>query len=364
MEGPLSAEPGPLLQQTQRTGHSGNSCTRSSRGPTDQPNNNNTSNPLKYKKKRRRRRQSRKSDGSGKSNGRSSLDSSGGGGPSSRTSPTGRAKVPRSRAPATPARPLLRPVGTAVPRAPENSTTFIMDDHENSNLFYNFRNGDFSTPHWAKPTPLNSDDEEAAPSYSTPARPASEAAPAPSRRAKALGAVTPTYSAPGTPTHNTSWYPFNAEDFESAYQTAREDRLMAGSHTDLRHAISKLEARAAVLHDALSSSPSHILQKLQSQLLQLQEENRSLRVMANRRPRQQSTDRGSSSSSSSDSDSDSDSSDCSESDCDTCQARRSRADLREEEKENTCPREPNTCVEGEVTTSTTDGPHTEGGVLL
>ena len=34
--------------------------------------------------------------------------------------------------------PLLRPAGTQVPRAPENSTQFIMDDHENSTLFLNF----------------------------------------------------------------------------------------------------------------------------------------------------------------------------------------------------------------------------------
>ncbi|CAL4231864.1 unnamed protein product [Meganyctiphanes norvegica] len=348
----LSAEP-PLLQQSHHTApRSGNACSHSRTGD-DQPNNNN---PLKYKKKRRRRRQSRKGKGSDaptKPNGRSSLDSSGGGGPARPSPRESHRRNKSARTPSTPARPpmpLLRPVGSAVPRAPENSTTFIMDDHENSNLFWNFRTEEeFSTPQWARQTPLNSDEEDAS-TYGTPARPATgDATP---RRKLPMGDGTPGGS--GTPVHQSSWYPFNVEDFESAYQTAREDRLMAGSHKELRQAIAKLEARAAVLHDALSASPSHILQRLQSQLLHLQEENRSLRVMVNRRTRQQSTDRSSSSSSSTDSDSDSDSTSCSESDCDTCLQRRAR----EEEKENTCPEEARstTTTETQLTESNTTTP--------
>ncbi|KAK3860342.1 hypothetical protein Pcinc_033599 [Petrolisthes cinctipes] len=204
--------------------------------------------------------------------------------------------------------PVLRPVGSQVPRAPENSTQFIMDDHENSTLFVNFDN--FSTPHWEQEPPVSGAEED-------------------------TGNATPTHAL------TRDWFPFNAADFETAYQSAREDRLMAGSTSDLRTAIIALEARAAVLTDALSASPSRLVSTLQAQLLQLQEENALLRQHLARRQRKRRPSRQSSSSSSTDSDSESDStnssSDCSESDCDTCAARRTLAARGEEEKENTCP---------------------------
>ncbi|XP_027206442.2 uncharacterized protein [Penaeus vannamei] len=211
--------------------------------------------------------------------------------------------------PFTPARgpptPVLRPVGAQVPRAPENSTQFIMDDHENSALFLNF---DKSTPGWEHDPPASGGEDD-------------------------LGSATPTHA------HARDWYPFNLADFESAYRSAREDRLMRGSRTgDLCAAIVALEARAAVLTEALSASPSRLVATLQAQLLTLQEENAALRQRLARRRRQVVPRESSSSSTDSDSESDStnSSSDCSESDCDTCAARRSRSE-REEEKENTRP---------------------------
>lgn len=210
--------------------------------------------------------------------------------------------------PFTPARgpptPVLRPVGAQVPRAPENSTQFIMDDHENSALFLNF---DKSTPGWEHDPPASGGEDD-------------------------LGSATPTHA------HARDWYPFNLADFESAYRSAREDRLMGGSRTDLCAAIVALEARAAVLTEALSASPSRLVATLQAQLLTLQEENAALRQRLARRRRQVVPRESSSSSTDSDSESDStnSSSDCSESDCDTCAARRSRSE-REEEKENTRP---------------------------
>ncbi|KAG7162691.1 uncharacterized protein LOC121873706 [Homarus americanus] len=207
-----------------------------------------------------------------------------------------------------PPTPALRPVGAQVPRAPENSTQFIMDDHENSTLFVDFDN--FSTPHWEQEPPVSGAEED-------------------------TGSATPTHAL------TRDWFPFNAADFETAYQSAREDRLMSGSRSELRAAIVALEARAAVLTDALSASPSRLLSTLQVQLLHLQEENAALRQRLARRElkRQQSLESSSSSSTDSDSESDStnSSSDCSESDCDTCAARRSAAVKEEEEKENTCP---------------------------
>nr|XP_053634304.1 uncharacterized protein LOC128689833 [Cherax quadricarinatus] len=208
-----------------------------------------------------------------------------------------------------PPTPVLRPVGAQVPRAPENSTQFIMDDHENSAMFVDFDN--FSTPHWEQEPPVSGAEEDE------------------------TGSATPTHAL------TRDWFPFNAADFETAYQSAREDRLMSGSRSELRSAIVALEARAAVLADALSASPSRLLSTLQAQLLQLQEENASLRqrLARHERKRQQSLESSSSSSTDSDSESDStnSSSDCSESDCDTCAARRSAAVKEEEEKENTRP---------------------------
>ncbi|XP_069193783.1 uncharacterized protein [Procambarus clarkii] len=207
-----------------------------------------------------------------------------------------------------PPTPILRPLGAQVPRAPENSTQFIMDDHENSALFVDFDN--FSTPHWEQEPPVSGDEDD-------------------------TGSATPTHAL------TRDWFPFNAADFETAYQSAREDRLMSGSRSDLRTAIVALEARAAVLTDALSASPSRLLFTLQAQLLQLQEENAVLRQRLARQELKQQQSLESSSSSSTDSDSESDStnssSDCSESDCATCAARRSDAVKKEEEKENTCP---------------------------
>lgn len=251
----------------------------------------------KKKKRRRRRRRTPKNEGTGRAQTNVAVVS-----PTTSREPW----TPRQGSPA----PVLRPVGAQVPRAPENSTQFIMDDHENSALFVDFDN--FSTPHWEQEPPVSGAEDE---------------------------------TGGGTPTHalTRDWFPFNAADFETAYQSAREDRLMAGSSAELRAAIVAMEARAAVLTDVLSSSPSRIVSRLQNQLLQLQEENARLKQILsrrnqnkNRRPSLQS-----SSSSSTDSDSESDStnssSDCSESDCDTCAARRSQAVQQDEEKENTCP---------------------------
>ncbi|XP_063840434.1 uncharacterized protein LOC135089114 [Scylla paramamosain] len=250
----------------------------------------------KKKKRRRRRRRTPKSDTVGRSEANVAVGS-----PTS----SREAWTPRQGSPA----PVLRPVGAQVPRAPENSTQFIMDDHENSTLFVNFDN--FSTPHWEQEPPVSGAEDE---------------------------------TGGGTPTHalTRDWFPFNAADFETAYRSAREDRLMAGSSSELRAAIVALEARAAVLTDALSSSPSRIVSRLQTQLLHLQEENAILRQHLSRRNQKRRPSLQSSSSSSTDSDSESDStnssSDCSESDCDTCAARRRRAvQQQDEEKENTCP---------------------------
>lgn len=249
----------------------------------------------KKKKRRRRRRRTPKTEGTGRTQTNVAVVS-----PTTSREPW----TPRQGSPA----PVLRPVGAQVPRAPENSTQFIMDDHENSALFVDFDN--FSTPHWEQEPPVSGAEDE---------------------------------TGGGTPTHalTRDWFPFNAADFETAYQSAREDRLMAGSSAELRAAIVAMEARAAVLTDVLSSSPSRIVSRLQNQLLQLQEENARLKQHLSRRNQKRRPSLQSSSSSSTDSDSESDStnssSDCSESDCDTCAARRNQAVQQDEEKENTCP---------------------------
>ena len=173
--------------------------------------------------------------------------------------------------------PVLRPAGAQVPRAPENSTQFIIDDHEDSVMYFGFE--EFNN------------------------------------------------------TYNTDNI---IAEFESDYKFAREEALLSLSLDDLKSHVTRLEAKASVLTDALSASPSRLLERLQSQLLYLQEENKTLRAAALKKQ-----EHSSSSSSSSDSDSDSDStsdssSACSWSDCEECADKNRDLD---EEKENTSPKD-------------------------
>ena len=191
--------------------------------------------------------------------------------------------------------PVLRPAGAQVPRAPENSTQFIIDDHENSFMYFGFD----------ALNNLDDGDEGVSKSQSE------------SKGSSPL-------------------FKYNA-DFESEYRSIREEEMMRCTTDELKAAIVRLEAKAAVVSDALSASPSRLLERLQVQLLALQEENKSLHAaVLKEKNKRITTSTSSSSESDSDSDSTSESSSaCSFPGCEQC-AERFRA--LDEEKENTTPK--------------------------
>lgn len=171
-------------------------------------------------------------------------------------------------------KPLLRPAGKQVPMAPQNSTQFIMDNHENSNLFFNF--------------------EEAYEDFNE--------------------------------TRSVDSYAVN--DFEDAYRFAHEENLFTSNTDTLKSAIVRLERKCQKLQNIIDARPSVLLDHLQNVLLSLQEENKQLKEQSrNRKSNEEDSSTGSDSDSSNSSLSDSDSSssssgsdsDCSITDCEECE---------------------------------------------
>ena len=94
-------------------------------------------------------------------------------------------------------RRLLRP--SKVPKAPQNSTQFIIDDHENSAYFIDFEKG---------------------------------------------------FTSPGTK-DDVGWSPYFEQDFENVYRTTREAEIIEWTHEVLVDKISSLEERVKTLEQQL-----------------------------------------------------------------------------------------------------------------
>jgi len=187
-------------------------------------------------------------------------------------------------------RPVLRPTGADVPQAPQNSTQFIMDDHEGSQDFYNF---DASYEEDVQQTP--------------------------------------------SITNN-----FAVTDFENVFQHAHEDSLLNSSVDDLKSDIVSLEHKCAKLRQAIAARPSVLLHTLQSLLIDLQEENKKLKQELNETVSEHSSSHTSDSSSDSDSSDSSMSgsssdSECSDIDCKQCLAKRN--------KDNSTSKSPNSALQ-------------------
>lgn len=141
-----------------------------------------------------------------------------------------------------PPQPSLRPV--IVPKAPENSTQFLIDDHEDSTQFLNFEDS-YKSPAWCGPMddadayfPTDCDDDKDAFSHM-----------------------------------------YYMRDFESEYQSAREEVLLDWSREMLFDEIQKLEQKAQSLEELLNMrDPYKYLSSLQEKLIHLQEENRRLQA--------------------------------------------------------------------------------------
>lgn len=141
-----------------------------------------------------------------------------------------------------PSQPSLRPV--IVPKAPENSTQFLIDDHEDSTQFFNFEDS-YKSPTWCGPM----DDPDA---Y---------------------------FPADCNEDEDAFSQMYYMRDFESEYQSAREEVLLDWSRERLFEEIQKLERKARTYEELLSmQDPYKTLASLQEQLIHLQEENRQLQA--------------------------------------------------------------------------------------
>lgn len=121
-------------------------------------------------------------------------------------------------------RRLLRPA--KVPKAPQNSTQFIIDDHENSAYFIDFDKG---------------------------------------------------FTPPGA-RDDVGWSPYFQQDFENVYRTTREAETIDWTHEDLVEKISSLEARVKSLEQQLSMCDSNVyMSQLQHRIVCMQDGSRQIK---------------------------------------------------------------------------------------
>jgi len=161
----------------------------------------------------------------------------------------------------------LRPSNNPLLRAPKNSTQFIIDDHENSNLFWNFD----AHPEKVSVADLGGDGRDS-PEHNQGQ-----------------------YFGMGdcdrlSPDDDTFWTEYSERDFESVYESAHQEEVYSWERSRILEEISVLEVRQKQLIDLLSQiDPLIYLEKLQQELLALQEQNRKLKLIniAERLERQQ-----------------------------------------------------------------------------
>lgn len=121
-------------------------------------------------------------------------------------------------------RRLLRP--SKVPKAPQNSTQFIIDDHENSAYFIDFEKG---------------------------------------------------FTSPGT-RDDVGWSPYFEQDFDNVYRTTREAEIIDWTHEVLVDKISSLEERVKSLEQQLSMcDPNPYMPQSQHRIVCMRDENRQIK---------------------------------------------------------------------------------------
>ncbi|XP_067127145.1 uncharacterized protein [Centruroides vittatus] len=148
---------------------------------------------------------------------------------------------------------IIRPIH--VPKAPENSTQFIIDDHEDSQLYISFEKP-FDESNLSYGTELI---ETFKGSYESDA---------------AFQDIDYEYAS-ADDVDTTQFY---ARDFETAYYKARFDELMQTPHNKLIDMYHDLEQQVIKLQDQLLQyDPKYALDDLQQELLKHQEENEVLR---------------------------------------------------------------------------------------
>jgi len=121
-------------------------------------------------------------------------------------------------------RRLLRPA--KVPKAPQNSTQFIIDDHENSAYFIDFEKG---------------------------------------------------FTSPGT-RDDVGWSPYFEQDFDNVYRTTKEAEIIDWTHEVLVDKISSLEERVKTLEQQLSMcDPNVYMTQMQHRIVCTRDENRQIK---------------------------------------------------------------------------------------
>lgn len=121
-------------------------------------------------------------------------------------------------------RRLLRP--SKVPKAPQNSTQFIIDDHENSAYFIDFDKG---------------------------------------------------FTSPGT-REEVGWSPYFQQDFENVYRTTKEAEAIDWTHDVLVERITSLEERVKTLEQQLGlCDPSMYMSQVQHRIVCMQDDSRGVK---------------------------------------------------------------------------------------
>ena len=178
----------------------------------------------------------------------------------------------------------LRPSNNPLLKAPKNSTQFIIDDHENSNLFWNFN---------SQRDELVPDGEEAGKEVESVGEESNDGC------AK-VDDFNTSAEAKISPDDDSFWTAFSERDFESVYESAHQEEIYSWNRSRILEEIAVLEKKQKKLIDMLSQiDPLIYLEKLQKELVALQEQNRQLKMLnlAEREERQR-RDRLSSNSSS------------------------------------------------------------------
>lgn len=150
---------------------------------------------------------------------------------------------------------IIRPVN--VPKAPLNSTQFIMDDHDDCRFYMSFET----------PNPYGDRDSSLEERQTGDIiEPIGEDA--------AYIDIDYQYESPQD-FDNSAYYD---KQFELSYKTNRFEDLMRLSRTELIHKLQTLESRLKELsEDLVKENPSPVLEKLQAELLELQEKNSYLK---------------------------------------------------------------------------------------
>ncbi|KAF8783355.1 hypothetical protein HNY73_013526 [Argiope bruennichi] len=148
---------------------------------------------------------------------------------------------------------MVRPIN--VPKAPENYNTFIMDEHDECHLYMSFET----------PNPYMANTEELRDQNCAITEPFEDAA---------YIDIDYEYESPQD-FDNVAYYD---KEFEESYKNNRFDELVRLSREELIAGIQDLERRLRELsEDLVRENPSPVLEKLQAELLELQEKHLELK---------------------------------------------------------------------------------------